>query len=423
MRIPYSSKLWWLPIAFAILVFNCSKAENKKTAADASSPAGPASAKSLVDFYSGMGLVLKDSVSGDLNKDSLPDLILLFNSKAAPPGADLDTVEPRPLVILSGAGNGLFKRELVNWHVALCRTCGAALSDPYLRVVIKNGFFSVEQTSSDAMTYWKRTTTFKYSDSLKSWMLHKDDMTSSNVYSDPIENKKSVKFRETRARKDFGSIALDSFNIYDMDDHYASITASDIFPVSFGPGSSYQPWNRTKGGVWNILDFCTDRINNGYLFFAKSSGDASESASESDLGITYSTVMNRSGNDTCKGFAFRHIPSIKPGKTTKGVYDSLLNAFHAAKDTVGFGFEPLPADSTKSRLVFKRGGKSQAAAGEFYSSEFPGVAYCGDLNNDGFLDFIFDFTSGTETYQLFLSQKDSQGGVAMVGSGGLTFTE
>src|SRR6185369_11103193 len=176
-------------------------------------PASPLGAAPLEDFiqaFSRQGFVLKDSVRGDLNRDSLPDLILVFTNKSLPGSAPADTVEPRPLAGLLGAGGGRYVQAFVNFSAVLCRTCATGLKDPYSRTVIKKGFFFLEQAGYTASMElkakldWKRITTFRYDDSLKTWMLHKDGMVSREIPSGPKPKREPPGLNVIRTAKDFG---------------------------------------------------------------------------------------------------------------------------------------------------------------------------------------------------------------------------
>ncbi|MBW8887839.1 MAG: hypothetical protein JF616_08800 [Fibrobacteres bacterium] len=387
------------------------------------SPLGPARVEAFVEVFSRQGFVLKDSIRGDLNRDSLSDLILVFTKKAGPESADADSVEPRPIAGLLGAGGGLYAQAFVNRSAVLCGACGTGLLDPYSGTVIKQGFFSLEQSGSTTTMDWKRITTFRYADSLKSWILHKDGMVSRDIHDNqrPTPKTRTV----IRTRKDFGSIPIDSFDIYALDNHYADIDSGKIFPVSEGPPVSYLPGHRVKSGIWNVLDYCADRVRQRYLFFLKSEGDAFESASESDLSVSYELILNRPKADTCGGLAFRDLPGINPGKIPRAKFDSALNAYYLGKDTVAY---PLLRDSANPQLwhwIFRRGQDAQASSRTEFANEQnpPAILYCGDLNRDGFLDFIAKFESTVEQTVLYLSERDANGKARMERAGEIVFAE
>jgi hypothetical protein len=414
--------------ALIILVSGCStdKAEGKRNAV----PAAQVS-PTLGSFFNGFsqtGLVLRDSVSGYLDQDSIRDMILIFENKPSLLPAGSDSVEKRQFVVLLGMGKGLFNQALLNDRVALCKTCGYRLGDPYLKTAAPKGGFSIEQAGSSSDLFWKRTTSFKYSPPLKSWVLDQDKTVSGPRHPDKTDKDLVPQFTVLKTEKDFGRIPLDSFDIYQIDDRYNSTDSSQVFPISFGNTPSYQPWNRARSGIWNVLDYCTDRVEQRYLYFVKSHGDAIESASEpeSDLSVTYDLVKNGKDADTCEGFGFRNIPSIRRGEIKRAKRDSFSGAYYLEKDTASYAFVS-DSDSTRSwmkHLVFKRGsvspGDSSASASGDNSLN---VLYAGDLNGDGFIDLVFEKTESTETYMLYLSKKETDGTISMTMAGQFTFTE
>ena len=85
------------------------------------------------------GYTLLDSVSGDLNKDGIKDLVLILKNDTEIELSDTT----RPLLILHGNKNKSYTLVARNDHVVLCQACGGVFGDPYNNVVAKNNFFSV----------------------------------------------------------------------------------------------------------------------------------------------------------------------------------------------------------------------------------------------------------------------------------------
>jgi hypothetical protein len=418
-------KIWYrlaLCIPALVLVASlcaCREAQDAKTQTPV--PATSTSqVTSLVDRFAESGLELKDSVSGDLNKDSLPDLILLFSSRKSESKPAADTVAPRPLVILVGTGEGGFQQVAVNWNAVLCETCGNRLSDPYAKIVIKDGFFSLEHAASDTAMGWKRVTTFKYADSLKTWFLNRDGMISWNAAG---EGEKPFEYHVIKTRKDFGQIPIDSFDIYALENHFPDIRDYNGFPVPFNHTSSYMDHHRVKSGIWHILDYCADKLSQGYLFFAKASGKAYESEFEEEFEVSYRLVHNVVADDTCQGYAVKNAPSVRPGKVSRAQYDSSAKLYHLGTDTIRFYNENLPSDPNWHIFVFKRDQDTLILSTGFAQEGFSSIDYAGDINADGYLDFIESYNNNYASNTLYLSNKDSVGHVRMKAVAGSSFTE
>ncbi|HTL09229.1 MAG TPA: hypothetical protein VL307_13260 [Chitinophagaceae bacterium] len=113
--------------------------------------------------------LLLDSASGDLDKDSLPDLVLVLkvNNEAEAP----DTT--RPLLLLRKNKAGLYALIARNDSVVLCLGCGGAMGDPYQGITIKNGYFSIEHYGGSSWR-WSRIITFRYDSNSKRFILHRD---------------------------------------------------------------------------------------------------------------------------------------------------------------------------------------------------------------------------------------------------------
>jgi hypothetical protein len=85
------------------------------------------------------GYVLLDSASGDLNRDSYRDLVLVLKKNREEDSVDV----PRPLLLLLGSAAG-YSLAGRNDNVVLCYSCGGVFGDPYQGITIKNGYFSIE---------------------------------------------------------------------------------------------------------------------------------------------------------------------------------------------------------------------------------------------------------------------------------------
>jgi hypothetical protein len=176
-----------LPFFFLIVGFTTTKGQDFKT-----SGTFPEIINQTRPNY-----VLRDSILGDLNTDSVLDLILLFDN-TTPSGS-------RPLLIYVGQTNNTFKLKARNDSVVLCSDCGGVFGDPYTAIVIKNGYFTVEHYGGSAWR-WTSYTTFKFAPKDHNWYLHKDGGDRFHV-SSPGQ-KESWLF----TTKDFGLIPFENFN-------------------------------------------------------------------------------------------------------------------------------------------------------------------------------------------------------------------
>lgn len=154
------------------------------------------------------GYTILDSATGDLNLDPYPDMLLVLKKKGEDSIAnDVDHTVKRPLLILTGQANKSFKLAARNDNVVYCVNCGGMMGDPYIGIVIKKGYFSIEHYGGSAWR-WTRIITFKYSTNDKRWYLYKDGGDSYHT-SDPDKVETNIK-----TTKEFGKIRFEKFNLY-----------------------------------------------------------------------------------------------------------------------------------------------------------------------------------------------------------------
>ncbi len=149
-----------------------------------------------------------DTVSGNLNLDNYRDMILVLKKNGEEKTSDVvDNPEKRPLLLLIGEPNNRYKLKARNDKTVYCIDCGGIMGDPYMGIVIKNGYFSVEHYGGSAWR-WTRIITYKYSKEENNWYLHKDGSESFNA-NEPEKVESTIK-----TIKDFGKISFESFDIY-----------------------------------------------------------------------------------------------------------------------------------------------------------------------------------------------------------------
>ena len=157
------------------------------------------------------GFAVLDTTSGDLNLDQYTDMILVLRKNGEDSTSSVsEHPEKRPLLILTGQSDNSYKLAASNNNAVYCIDCGGMMGDPFMGIVIKNGYFSVEHYGGSGWR-WTRTITFKYSGDDNHWYLHKDGGDSFQV-TDP--EKVTTKVRTT---KDFGKVLFEQFDIYEKE--------------------------------------------------------------------------------------------------------------------------------------------------------------------------------------------------------------
>lgn len=154
------------------------------------------------------GYQILDTCSGDLNLDQYVDYLVLLaqngeDSLSKTSGDDIK----RRLLILTGTG-GSYALAAQSDNAVYCSSCGGMMGDPYQKLVIKNGYFSIEHYGGSA-DRWTRTITFKYSTADSSWFLHKDGHESFSAV-----DEKEKKTTKVYTVKDFGKVKFAEFDVY-----------------------------------------------------------------------------------------------------------------------------------------------------------------------------------------------------------------
>ena len=157
------------------------------------------------------GYTVLDTTAGDLNLDSYPDMIMVLKKDGEETTSDVtEHPEKRPLLILLGRADQTYQLAAESNNAVYCIDCGGVMGDPFMDIVIKKGYFSVEHYGGSGWR-WTRTITFKYSPDDSRWYLHKDG--GDNFHAAEPE-KVTTKVRTVN---DFGKVPFDKFDIYKED--------------------------------------------------------------------------------------------------------------------------------------------------------------------------------------------------------------
>lgn len=175
---------------------------NNKSAVQADEKEKPTILSFIPENYS-----LLDSASGDINQDSITDILILLKLNGEDTLSYSDIPVKRPALILLGKGDQNFSLAARNDNLVLCYACGGVMGDPYMSITLFNGSFSISHYGGSAWR-WSRTVTFIYSPSEKNWLLETDTSESFHV-SEPEKISSEIKTAEN-----FGKIKFEFFDIY-----------------------------------------------------------------------------------------------------------------------------------------------------------------------------------------------------------------
>src|SRR5690606_28008334 len=89
--------------------------------------------------------LLLDSLSSDLNHDGLKDYLLILKNKDEEALSNVvEHPEKRPLLILIRNKSNQLELKSKNENVVYCVDCGGMMGDPYVTMVYKDRYFSIE---------------------------------------------------------------------------------------------------------------------------------------------------------------------------------------------------------------------------------------------------------------------------------------
>jgi|GEM_PF-4494013 len=117
------------------------------------------------------GYAVLDARQGDLNRDALPDWVVVLHKADGQKTSDvIDHPTKRPLLLFVG---GAFTLAARTGNAVYCVDCGGMMGDPFTGLVIKKGYFTVEHYGGSAQR-WTRYVAFRYDAATRSWLLHRD---------------------------------------------------------------------------------------------------------------------------------------------------------------------------------------------------------------------------------------------------------
>lgn len=147
------------------------------------------------------GYVLLKTFTGDLNRDAYEDMVAVFDAIDSN-----DEMRNRAVMLLTTDADGKLAKAAINKNGAHCKDCGGVLGDPFVQVVIKDGYFTIEHFGGSRQK-WNDDPTFKYSEEDGKWYLHKHNKSVHDGL-DP-EHGSTVTILTT---KDFGKVSFEDFS-------------------------------------------------------------------------------------------------------------------------------------------------------------------------------------------------------------------
>ncbi len=149
-----------------------------------------------------LGYKMLDTLSGDLNLDGKPDMLLILKDVAE--DTSNFSEERRPVLILLGQADKSYYQAGRSNEVVMCKSCGGVMGEPYQRMVIAKGFFSIEHYGGSNQR-WTDIVTFRFDKKTKKWFLHK---WGGDQFEATDPNKKTTL---VRTPKEFGLVQFENF--------------------------------------------------------------------------------------------------------------------------------------------------------------------------------------------------------------------
>jgi hypothetical protein len=154
------------------------------------------------------GYAVLDAARGDLNRDALPDWLVVLNKPNEQKTSDVvDHPTKRPLLLFVGSAGGAYTLAARSDNAVYCVDCGGMMGDPFTGLTIKQGYFTVEHYGGSAHR-WTRYVTFRYDPDTRVWLLHRDGSERFHAL-DPEHGTTTA-----TTTKNFGRVPLAKFDIY-----------------------------------------------------------------------------------------------------------------------------------------------------------------------------------------------------------------
>jgi hypothetical protein len=154
------------------------------------------------------GYAVLDATKGDLNRDALPDWVVVLHKPDEQKTSDvIDHPTKRPLLLFVGGAGGTFALAARTDNAVYCVDCGGMMGDPFMGLAVKKGYFTVEHYGGSAHR-WTRFITFRYDAATRGWLLHRDGSERFHAL-DPEHGTTT-----SATAKDFGRVPLQKFDIY-----------------------------------------------------------------------------------------------------------------------------------------------------------------------------------------------------------------
>lgn len=147
---------------------------------------------------------------GDANLDGISDAILVLEKIGG------EEFSERPLLLLLGQSNGLYKLAIRNDNIVESLGTSDAHLDSFIGTRIKNGYIFVDHLIAKLQNSWENTTTFKFDEKQENWFLFEEHFKSytyeenANVETEDMKTVDDI----LTSVEDFGIISLDKYDVY-----------------------------------------------------------------------------------------------------------------------------------------------------------------------------------------------------------------
>jgi hypothetical protein len=141
--------------------------------------------------------------SGDLNRDKINDMIVVSKDMQEDNESRVDEFY-RELYLFIGNKSGSYTLVKKNNNVVYGKDSGGIFGDPFERISIKKGYFSIEHHGGSNLQ-WLVTISFKYDKIDKDWYLYQ--LIRSNFHtSDP-----EIVETQVQTADDFGRVSFEEY--------------------------------------------------------------------------------------------------------------------------------------------------------------------------------------------------------------------
>lgn len=153
------------------------------------------------------GYSLLEQIKGDVNCDTIPDIILIIKKNGEDSLSSPDNPIKRKVLLLTGGINNSYQLAAQNENIVSYYGYDPNFIEAFTGLSIDSGSIVISHYGGFNQR-WTRKTVFNYNLAEKNWYLSRDEFTTFEATDENIADEKIL------TEKDFGKVRFDEYNFY-----------------------------------------------------------------------------------------------------------------------------------------------------------------------------------------------------------------